>query len=147
MALQGEMGDGPLLAQTPSQQGLTGQGTFLQSQQSSCLSTRISLQHTYPSQQWSGEAVEEGGELKGRDIPNIFGPHGQGWSPWGTSLSTSLLVPQLFFNSVLDLFPQPDSVPSATVRMEPRGGTFCPCPRTRPQQSLLGFLRVHGFWF
>lgn len=37
------------------------------------------------------------------------------------------------------LFPQPDSVPLTTVRMEPRGNTFCPYPRTRPQKSLLGF--------
>lgn len=142
MALQGEMGEGPLLAQTPSQQGLTGQGTFLQSQQSSCLSTRISLQHIYPSQQWSGEAVEEGGELKGRDIPNIFGPHGQGWSPWGTSLSTSLLVPQLFFNSVLDLFPFSYSEDWSLV-----AAPFAPVPELGLSKSLLGFLRVHGFWF
>lgn len=37
------------------------------------------------------------------------------------------------------LFPQPNSVPLTTVRMEPRGNTFCPYPWTRPQKSLLGF--------
>ena len=129
------MGDGPLLVQTPTLLGLTGQDTFLQSQQSSfCLSTRISLQHTGPSQQRGR------GGCGGRR-----GTQGEGYTksvwatkrrvPWGTCPSTALLVPQLCAVRFL----QPSSVPLTTVRMKPRGNTFCAYPRTRPQKSLLGF--------
>lgn len=90
-----------------------------------------------PDSNGAGEAVEEGGELKGRDTPSLLGPQ-TGGPMEHLSLSSppcSSAFPQL----CAVLFLQPNSVPLTTVRMEPRGNTFCPYPRIRPQKSLLGF--------
>lgn len=55
-----------------------------------------------PASNGAGEAVEEGGELKGRDTPSLFGPQRGG--------SHGALVPQqpsLFLSSVLSSFSSP----------------------------------------
>ena len=56
-----------------------------------------------PASNGAGEAVEEGGELKGRDTPSLFEPQRGGWSH-------GALVPQqpsLFLSSVLSSFSSP----------------------------------------